>query len=394
MAIDWDFKALKKKAGDKYNNDYLSGVASTYGNMGGRINFDQDTGKTSYNGASRPLPSLPSMWNDYSNGAKARGAVPDFLTFKKYYGELKELKNQQIIKSLQKAQLEGIGMDKIHDAIKLNPGFRDEIVQAISNTTDENMRANLASYVPPIEKSFGQLMTPGTILGLGATGLAASNYLGSEVLDDADNISRRQRVSNIGAAKEYIKNNPKPISPKESDFKTTDKNGKSRYKPNGKANFATSQADYKTKLDAWKSNVAKGATVNQNVTRSSKISKWANKKGIGGFGSTALAFAPSIVGVAGSSLGLNEKDNLKLQGTVAAAASAGLTTQVGVSAFKAIKAAPKGGAMTALSKLGIGGKIATALFLAYSAYSSFSQAKTTQKAADIAPKTKVPRSII
>ena len=390
MAIDWDFKALKKKAGDKYNNDYLSGVASTYGNMGGRINFDQSTGVTSYQGSSRPLPSLPSMWNDYSNGAKARGAVPDFLTFKKYYGELKQLKNQQIIKALQRAQLEGISMDKIHDAIKLNPGFRDEIVQAISNTTDENMRANLASYVPPIEKSFGQLMTPGTILGLGATGLAASNYLGSEVLDDADNISRRQRVSNIGAAKEYIKNNPRPIAVNKADFRTADG---SKFKANGAKNYKSAQAEYKAKLDAWKKNAPKGSSVNQNVTRSSQISKWANKKGIGGLGTTALAFAPTVAGIAGSSLGLNKKDNLKLQGTVAAASAAGLTTQVGVSAFNVMKAAPKGGALKALSSLGIVGKVATTLFLAYQAYSSFSQAKTTQKAADIAPKTKVPRSI-
>ena len=253
MAIDWNFSKLKQQALAKYDQQYWGNIASTYTNMGGRIVWDNNTGKASYNSPNVPLPSLPEMWGQYQRGAKSRGAVADFMTFKKYYEQLKAVKNQQLIGSLQQAQISGIPMDKIHDAISENPGFRDEIVKTISNTADENQRAALAAFVPPIEKTWGQVFTPGVLTGLGAAGLAGYGYSQGMVDDTPEGIRQRQTTQNFAdrqRLKNYIANNPRPKAPVESDYKTSKGNWKK--KGNTKAKYNKDQATYRKKLDEWK----------------------------------------------------------------------------------------------------------------------------------------------
>ena len=252
--IDWKFRNLKQQALDVYDKQYWQDVASTYTDMGGEITYDQNTGFAEYNQPSRPLPSLPEMWGRYQKGAKSRGANPDFMTFKKYYNDLKAIKKQQVLTSLQQAQMQGIPLDKIHKAVRNNPGFRDEIIKTISTTQDPDVRASLAQYVPPIEKSFGQAIKDNQALlgGLAVGGAIAGNYaMTAEEPMGMDEIKSRMKS---------IKTKPcQPGQPgdiyrggtwiKGEADKEVDKLNK---KVNTMSKDAPKASDYKTKAGKWK----------------------------------------------------------------------------------------------------------------------------------------------
>ena len=323
MAVDWNFTKLKEQALAKYDKQYWSNIAGTYTQMGGRINWDSDTGTASYSKPNIPLPSLPAMWSQYQKGAKSRGAVPDFMTFKKYYDQLKTIKNQQMVSSLQQAQLSGIPLNKIHDAIRTNPGFRDELVKTIANTADENQRAALSQFVPPIEKSLGEEMTPGVLTGLTAASLAGIGYTQGMVDDTPEGIAERTRRAQFAERdrlRQYIKNNPKPVAPVESDYKSK----KGHWKRGGKVKYTADQTAYQKKLAEWRAG-------RPQPTVDPKITRWDSwmKKG-GGPKSTqhqlvkggAIAFAPEAIGMLARQTGLKESDVNKLQGIAASVGTA------------------------------------------------------------------------
>ena len=383
MAIDWNFGKLKQQALAKYDRQYWSNIASTYTNMGGRISWDKESGTASYNAPNIPLPSLPEMWGQYQKGAKSRGAVPDFMTFKKYYDQLKVIKNKQLIGSLQQAQLSGIPLNKIHDAIRTNPGFRDELVKTISSTVDENQRAALSQFVPPIEKTWGQVFTPGTMTGLTAAGLAGYGFSQGLVDDTAEGLRQRQTAGNFAQRerlKNYIANNPRPKAPIESNYKTAKGNWKK--KGNTKAKYTKDQAAYQKKLSEWKANRPYSA-VDPKITRGQAWMKKvggpqsAQARAIKGAGAMV---APTAIGMLAESAGLGKGDSKKLEGMASYAIGAGYGASAATTAFQAFKSAPKGQAMKMISKAGVPGKIAMALWMIYSGVSSFKSAKQNVEA--------------
>ena len=376
MAVDWNFSKLKQQALDKYDRQYWGNVASTYTNMGGRISWDNDSGTASYNAPNIPLPSLPEMWGQYQKGAKSRGAVPDFMTFKNYYTKLKAIKNKQLIGSLQQAQLSGIPLDKIHNAIRTNPGFRDELVKTIASTADENQRAALSAFVPPLEKTFGQVITPGVLTGATAAGLAGYGFSQGMIDDTPEGIAERTRTAQFAERerlKTYIKNNPRPVAPVESKYKTA----KGSFKKGQKAKYTKDQAAYKKKLDAWKAGRPQ-PTIDPKITRSQSL-----MKKVGGPQSTQVRaikgagamFAPAAIGMLSEGAGLGKTDSKKLEGMASYAIGAGYGASAATTAFQAFKSAPKGKAMQMISKAGVPGKIAMALWMIYSGVSSFKSAK-------------------
>ncbi len=378
MAVDWNFTKLKEQALAKYDKQYWSNIAGTYTQMGGRINWDSDTGTASYSKPTIPLPSLPAMWSQYQKGAKSRGAVPDFMTFKKYYDQLKTIKNQQMISSLQHAQLSGIPLNKIHDAIRTNPGFRDELVKTIANTADENQRAALSQFVPPIEKSLGEVFGPRTITGLTAAGLAGYGYTQGMVDDTPEGIAERTRRAQFAERdrlRQYIKNNPKPVAPIESDYKSK----KGHWKRGGKAKYTADQTAYQKKLAEWRAGRPQ-PTVDPKVTR---WESWMRKTGgpqstqarmIRGAGAM---FAPTAISMLAEGAGLNKKDSKKLEGMANYAIGAGYGASAATTAFQAFKSAPKGKAMQMISKAGVPGKVAMALWMIYSGIGSFKESSNT-----------------
>ena len=388
MAIDWNFSKLKQQALAKYDQQYWGNIASTYTNMGGRIVWDNNTGKASYNSPNVPLPSLPEMWGQYQRGAKSRGAVADFMTFKKYYEQLKAVKNQQLIGSLQQAQISGIPMDKIHDAISENPGFRDEIVKTISNTADENQRAALAAFVPPIEKTWGQVFTPGVLTGLGAAGLAGYGYSQGIVDDTPEGIRQRQTTQNFAdrqRLKNYIANNPRPKAPVESDYKTSKGNWKK--KGNTKAKYNKDQATYRKKLDEWKA----GRPQTKVDTQTTRSQTW--KRRFGGPQSTqygavkgaAAMFAPEAIGMLARNAGLSEKSVNQLQAVV----SGGITAGYGVGFAKSESDAMKSGkGVKALSKFGTYGKAAALIIFGAQTLGYINQSTKATEAPVDPPKKK------
>ena len=348
MAIDWKFQNLKQQALDVYDKQYWQDVASTYTDMGGRINFDESTGQASYNMPSRALPSLPEMWGRYQKGAKSRGAVPDFMTFKKYYGELKTIKHKQMIASLQRAQLEGIPMDKIHKAIRNNPGFRDEIVKVIAETPDENARATLAQYVPPIEQSFGQFaankkgLIGGTLIG----GAVAGQYL----MDAPD-------AMDLDAVKERLKDSP--ARPKVSDYKIKNQ---SRFKKGGQKKYEEDLKAWKKKSKAFKQDLRTDIT----ESRQSRLRKFMGKSKMAAPTAFAASIgAPMIAESVSKSMGLNQRDAEKVGAATNIAVTAGYTAPTVLEASKIVTPLWKKGksisAITsALSKAGLKGKILAA----------------------------------
>ena len=393
MPIDWNFTKLKEQALQKYDKQYWGNVASTYSNMGGRIIWDKDTGTASYNAPNIPLPSLPEMWGQYQKGAKSRGAVADFMTFKKYYEQLKAIKNQQVISSLQQAQVSGIPLDKIHDAIRTNPGFRDEIVKTISNTVDPNQRAALSAFVPPLEKTFGQVLTPGILTGAAATALAGYGYSQGLVDDTPEGIRQRQTLSNLAQRerlKNYIANNPRPTAPMESDYKT--KAGNWKKKGNNKAKYTKDQADYRAKLSQWKAN-RPYSEVDPKITRGQS---WMKK--VGGPKSTqhqlvkggAIAFAPEAIGMLARQTGLKESDVNKLQGIAASAGTAYYGKELIQSISKALRS---GKGFKALKGFGPWGNLAALILTGAQAAGYFN--RSGESANEVKePKKKPYQSII
>ena len=381
MAFDWNFNKIKQQALAKYDREYWGNVSSTYTNMGGRIVWDSQSGSASYNAPNIPLPSLPEMWGQYQKGAKSRGAVPDFMTFKKYYDQLKVIKNKQLIGSLQQAQLSGIPLNKIHDAIRTNPGFRDELVKTISSTADENQRAALSQFVPPIEKTWGQVFTPGTMTGLTAAGLAGYGFSQGLVDDTAEGLRQRQTAGNFAQRerlKNYIANNPRPKAPIESNYKTA--NGNWKKKGNTKAKYTKDQAAYQKKLSEWKAN-RPYSKVDPQTTRWSKFSQK-----MGGPKSTQASFlkgaaamyAPEAIGMLARSTGLNEQDTKRLQAAVATGTAGMYGLSFGKTVFNILKS---GKGAQALFRLGPAGALAGTILMGAQAAGYWNQASKPAKSA-------------
>jgi len=365
MAFDWNFNKIKQQALAKYDKQYWGNVHSTYSSMGGRINWDKNTGTASYNAPNIPLPSLPEMWGQYQKGAKSRGAVADFMTFKTYYDQLKQVKRQQLVNSLTQAQLSGIPMDKIHDAIDNHPGLRDELLKTLSSTADENQRAALSSFVPPLEKTWGQTLTPTTLAALGATGMGLYGFSQGMIDDTPEGIADRTRRAQFAQRqklKDYISNNPRPIKGEGTGIRKNE-----------------SQAAYKKRLDKWKAGRPK-PTVDQKITRGESWKRRFSKTGttqsswLKGAGAT---FAPSAVGMLAEKAGLSDADASSAEALTATGISGVYGTSAWAKGQAALKAAGspkgKGAIMKVLKNAGIGGKIAMAILMGWQAYQAWGQ---------------------
>jgi hypothetical protein len=246
----------------KYFNDYWGSSVNAYGNYDGRILWDGSTGDAVYSQPTQALPNLAAMWSQYAKGAKSRGIKPDFIQFKSYYDTLKAKRKSDFIGQLKGAELRGIPVDKIQDMLRKNPGLTDDLVKAINETGDENLKAELGAFVPQQEKTLEQVMNESSgMMGaaLMAGGAGAAYAFGKDqtaikeskkLLADAKSKYSKGVADMDAEAKQWKKDNPRPKKPtgkepQEKRFKT-----KANYNK-AKAKYDAEQLKYKNDIKQW-----------------------------------------------------------------------------------------------------------------------------------------------
>ena len=104
-------------------------------------------------------------------------------------------------------------------------------------------------------------------------------------------------------------------------------------------------------------------------------------------------FAPTAISMLAEGAGLNKKDSKKLEGMANYAIGAGYGASAATTAFQAFKSAPKGKAMQMISKAGVPGKVAMALWMIYSGIGSFKESSNTVEPTK-EPKKKPYQSVV
>tara|TARA_R110002020_G_scaffold7117_2_gene30070 strand:+ start:923 stop:2251 length:1329 start_codon:yes stop_codon:yes gene_type:complete len=261
MAVDFGRKIKEYRDTQKnsFLQDYWTNATTSYGNLSGKILWDNDNNRAVYNQPTQSMPNLASMWSQYAKGSKSRGITPDFITFKKYYDTLSAKRKQGFVTKLQTAQLSGVPIDKLHDMIRANPGLAEDLTDVVNSATDPNVKAELAGFMPQQQKTAGQVMAEnqgliGGAIGLGGIGAAYGLTPDAKKLDDAKSMLDKAKrdyktgIKNIESeTKAFNKNNKRPVKPAGSE-----PNPK-RYKT--KANYNKAKAKWDAEQLKYKSDI-------------------------------------------------------------------------------------------------------------------------------------------
>lgn len=228
-------KQIMAQAQQIYFNNYWREKIPQYDTNDGSFVFDEDNNKAKYNPRSNKLPDLETMWSSYKNGAESRGVRADYLTFKNYYDRIKGKQNRDFLMDLQNAEITGMSLDKIHDALRDDPTLKQTLINATADGSDESNQFK-SHYFPPKESTFSEMISDnlGVLSAAGVATAAGVDYArtipGGE--DAVKNYKKELKESSkkLKEAKEkFSKTRAKKDGPKYNELKTDVDDAKSSH---------------------------------------------------------------------------------------------------------------------------------------------------------------------
>jgi hypothetical protein len=128
---------------DAFSYAYWTSKAS---DVRGNIGQIDVTNKT-LAGPQHTLLPASQMWNEYLKAAQSRGIKPNYAAFRENYTKLKAQDDAQFLNMFTSAQMRGLKPKDIRKAINADPKMKQKLINAMMNTNDPELQAQIASLL-------------------------------------------------------------------------------------------------------------------------------------------------------------------------------------------------------------------------------------------------------
>ena len=350
MSYFQQINQLKEQSGQAYMQNYWGQQQSLYGGNSGKF-VENDAGKVVYTGRGNELPSLQQLWSQFQKGASSRGLKANYLTFKNNYDMMKKVQDSQYLGHLQNAEMRGIPLDKIHDALQEDPKLRNKLITAAGDGSAEGNQF-ISHYNPERDTSIGDMIKD-------KGWLAAPLLFGGKAAYDFGMSPTKEAKTIYDASKSKSQKLLDEAKKKRDTAKGKEARAK---KPETKAQHAKDVKTHAKDVKKYKTQISK---IKQPPTRWS-ARKWFKPGGggMGGYGDIAAYVAPGLLETGLKKAGVKDKE-AEIAGDVAGTAGGGYLLTRGILGLIQNKANPAAWMQVAggLSSLyGVGKEYATGLF--------------------------------